>query len=151
LQARKKAKRLLTLKKELALLDKTNTLSKHTNQDCQERLKGLEMQLNTVMLRRRCPFHTCHDVQSVQRIHFVLLGVQVTIKIAETGENRKNYELNIAHLKEEDFEHFNQLRALRKQNQVGEKYNRVRLCRAAKFDEYNCCLVNRITTTSSRK
>src|SRR5690348_7965056 len=40
----------------------------------------------------------------------------VTIKIGETGENRRNYELNIAHLKEEDFEHFNQLKALRKQN-----------------------------------
>lgn len=39
----------------------------------------------------------------------------VMLKIAETAENRKNYELNIAHLKEEDFEHFNQLRALRKQ------------------------------------
>lgn len=53
----------------------------------QERLASLKMQLNTV-----------------------------TIKIAETGENRRNYELNIAHLKEEDFEHFNQLKALRKQN-----------------------------------
>jgi hypothetical protein len=40
----------------------------------------------------------------------------VTIKIAETSENRRNYELNISHLKEEDFEHFNQLKALRKQN-----------------------------------
>ena len=40
----------------------------------------------------------------------------VNIKLAETSENRRNYELNIAHLKEEDFEHFNQLKQLRKQN-----------------------------------
>lgn len=37
----------------------------------------------------------------------------VTIKIAEVAENKKNYETNITHLKEEDFEHNNKLKALR--------------------------------------
>merc|ERR1712006_41139 len=40
----------------------------------------------------------------------------VTIKIAETEENRRNYEMSITHLKEEDFDHFQQLKSLRKQN-----------------------------------
>lgn len=39
----------------------------------------------------------------------------MTIKITETEENRKNYALNIAHLKEEELERFYQLEALRKQ------------------------------------
>jgi len=39
----------------------------------------------------------------------------VTIKIAETEENRRNYALNISHLKEEELERFYQLEALRKQ------------------------------------
>ena len=39
----------------------------------------------------------------------------VTIKISETEENRKNYELNIAHLKEEEFERYFELETLRKQ------------------------------------
>lgn len=75
------------LKKEQKLLTKSNQLSKDTYAQCYEQLKALEMQLNTV-----------------------------TIKISETSENRKNYELSIAHLKEEDFENFNQLKHLRKQN-----------------------------------
>mmetsp|Transcript_2410 Transcript_2410/g.4500 ORF Transcript_2410/g.4500 Transcript_2410/m.4500 type:complete len:1051 (+) Transcript_2410:95-3247(+) len=39
----------------------------------------------------------------------------VTIKITETEENRKNYALNIVHLKEEEYDHHNELEALRKQ------------------------------------
>lgn len=41
----------------------------------------------------------------------------VTIKISETAENRQNYQTNIVHLKEEDFDNFNQLKTLRKQTQ----------------------------------
>lgn len=80
-------KELDALLKEKELLRQSEHLSKENFNACYEQLKSLEMQLNTV-----------------------------TIKIAETSENRRNYELNIAHLKEEDFEHFNQLKALRKQN-----------------------------------
>lgn len=87
-QCQSKGKLLKDLKKELELLDTANKLSDVTQEECNKRLQALNMQLNTVM-----------------------------IKIAETGENRKNYELNIAHLKEEDFEHFNQLKSLRKQMQ----------------------------------
>merc|ERR1711966_177721 len=76
------------LKKEQKLLTKSNQLSKDTYAQCYEQLKALEMQLNTV-----------------------------TIKISETSENRKNYELNIAHLKEEHFDNFNVLKNLRRQNQ----------------------------------
>jgi len=86
--SRKLLREAEALKKEQKLLTKSNQLSKDEYSQCSEQLKGLEMQLNTV-----------------------------TIKIAETSENRRNYELNIAHLKEEDFENFNQLKALRKQNQ----------------------------------
>jgi len=39
----------------------------------------------------------------------------VTIKISETEENRRNYALNISHLKEEELERFYQLEALRRQ------------------------------------
>jgi hypothetical protein len=56
----------------------------------EEKMKGLEMQLDTV-----------------------------TIKINETEENRKNYELNIAHLKEEELDRFFQMEALRKQRYFG--------------------------------
>ena len=52
--------------------------------------------------------------QRVQNLQMQLNTV--TIKISETSENRRNYQLNIAHLKEEDFEHLNQLKALRKQS-----------------------------------
>jgi len=85
--SRNLSKEVEALKKEQKLLQKSNQLSNDEYSQCSEQLKGLEMQLNTV-----------------------------TIKISETSENRKNYELNIAHLKEEDFENFNQLKALRKQN-----------------------------------
>lgn len=86
-EARNKQKRVDDMKKEFDLMTRSSELSKESHQDAYDKLKDLEMQLNTV-----------------------------TIKIAETSENRRNYELNIAHLKEEDFEHFNQLKALRKQN-----------------------------------
>lgn len=84
---RDKAHSLDYVKREAKILQQQAQCSKEDQEVMQQRLKALEMQLNTV-----------------------------TIKIAETSENRKNYELNIAHLKEEDFEHFNQLKSLRKQN-----------------------------------
>lgn len=86
-KARNKSKKLADIKKEIKLLEKSQKLSRTTQDDNEARLEALKMQLNTV-----------------------------TIKIAETGENRKNYELNIAHLKEEDFEHFDKLKNLRKKN-----------------------------------
>merc|ERR1711966_558387 len=45
------------------------------------------------------------------------LEMQLNTVTIKTSENRRNYELSIAHLKEEDFENFNQLKHLRKQNQ----------------------------------
>lgn len=59
----------------------------------QERLKGLEMKLDTV-----------------------------TIKINETEENRKNYELNISHLKQEESERYFLLEALRRQCAETDEY-----------------------------
>lgn len=85
--ARNKAKIYDDMRKEYdTMLNNANAADAANNEE-DEKLKDFQMQLQTV-----------------------------TIKIAETSENRKNYELNIAHLKEEDFEHFNQLKALRKQN-----------------------------------
>ena len=37
----------------------------------------------------------------------------VTIKVAETDQNQRNYRLNIAHLKEEELHHYHRLHALR--------------------------------------
>jgi hypothetical protein len=85
--SRQETKRTTALKKDVESSSKSSEIDKTSNDDASEKLKDLEMRLNTV-----------------------------TIKISETSENRRNYELNIAHLKEEDFEHFNQLKALRKQN-----------------------------------
>jgi chromosome segregation ATPase len=48
----------------------------------------------------------------------------VTIKISETGENRQNYQTNIVHLKEEDFDNFNQLKTLRKQSHDNQAFFR---------------------------
>jgi alpha-tubulin suppressor-like RCC1 family protein len=45
----------------------------------------------------------------------------VTIKINETDQNRKNYELNIAHLKEEEFEWYLETESLRTQVAESEK------------------------------
>jgi len=85
---RSRAESLAELRRDAEVMESAEKLSKVAQDDLSERLNALKMQLNTV-----------------------------TIKIAETGENRRNYELNIAHLKEEDFEHFNQLKLLRRQMQ----------------------------------
>lgn len=87
-ESRSLSREVEALKKEYKLLVKSGQLSKDSYAECYDKLKALEMQLNTV-----------------------------TIKILETAENRKNYELNITNLKDEDFEIYNQLKALRKQNQ----------------------------------
>lgn len=83
--ARARHMQLLDLQRELELLGSATKLQHSDLDKYNKRLDELKMQFNTV-----------------------------TIKIAETAENRRNYELNIAHLKEEDFEHFNQLKTLRK-------------------------------------
>jgi alpha-tubulin suppressor-like RCC1 family protein len=79
--------RLLTdNKQESGALRNANESIKDRTGYFEGRLKALEMKLNTV-----------------------------TIKITETEENRKNYALNISHLKEEELERFYQLEALRRQ------------------------------------
>ena len=62
--------RLDKFSKEFQLLTKSAALSEESDSGDNDKLKGLKMQLNTV-----------------------------TIKIAETSENRQNYETNINHLK----------------------------------------------------
>jgi len=98
----KMAEDLKTLKKEHELLCGSTRAMKKSTSQCNDRLHSLETQLDTV-----------------------------TIKITETEENRKNYELNIAHLKEEEFEHFNELEDLRKQvsdiNQFFKKMNELKI------------------------
>jgi len=89
----KKLKRVISLKKESELIEHHHKLAQDHLSTYHERLNELEMQLNTV-----------------------------TIKIAETSENRHNYELNITHLKEEDFDNFNKLEDLRKQNQENNSF-----------------------------
>lgn len=82
----KKIGQLMESKQQAKALKKSNDSIKDRKGDHESRLKALEMKLNTV-----------------------------TIKITETEENRKNYALNIAHLKEEELERYYQLEALRKQ------------------------------------
>lgn len=81
-----KAKSLLENKQAIKALKRNNIASNDRTKFFDTRVKALEMKLNTV-----------------------------TIKITETEENRKNYALNIAHLKEEELERYYQLEALRKQ------------------------------------
>jgi chromosome segregation ATPase len=103
-KAQDKAEKLAMLKNELALSEQTAAESTGQNNEKTNRLEALKMQLNTV-----------------------------TIKIGETGENRKNYDLSRLHLKEEDFDHFNQLKVLRRQltdtNTFFKKMNDLRLQR----------------------
>mmetsp|Transcript_7386 Transcript_7386/g.11267 ORF Transcript_7386/g.11267 Transcript_7386/m.11267 type:complete len:432 (-) Transcript_7386:46-1341(-) len=89
----KKQEIVTRMKKESDLIKHHSGLADSNLAVFNERLNDLEMQLNTV-----------------------------TIKIAETSENRHNYELNITHLKEEDFDNFNKLEALRKQNQENNSF-----------------------------
>ena len=86
-----------------------------TEEASTERLKALEMRLDTV-----------------------------TIKINETEENRRNYELNIAHLKEEEFERYFQLEALRSQlaqiDDTWVKMNADRVSALAKKEKAEVCV-----------
>lgn len=82
----KKAQKLSRMQREVKYMSTTAKSMKALQSQYEEKLKGLEMQLDTV-----------------------------TIKINETEENRKNYDLNIAHLKEEELDRFFQMEALRKQ------------------------------------
>jgi alpha-tubulin suppressor-like RCC1 family protein len=82
----RKSESLDNMRREHELMVRSIESMHTTKKQRQEKLHQLEMQLDTV-----------------------------TIKIAETEENRKNYELNIAHLKEEEMERFNEVEALRKQ------------------------------------
>ena len=81
-----KARKLSKLQREVKYMSTSAKSMRTVQGQYEEKLKGLEMQLDTV-----------------------------TIKINETEENRKNYELNIAHLKEEELDRFFQMEALRKQ------------------------------------
>ena len=83
---RKRVKILEAIQRKVASLRKNNDSTKSRRKINELLLKALKMKLSTV-----------------------------TIKITETEENRKNYALNIAHLKEEELERFYQLEALRKQ------------------------------------
>lgn len=83
--SRAKAHELADLKKEGMLMERNAETGVQLHVLYSERLERLKMQLNTV-----------------------------NIKILETAENRQNYELNITNLKEEDYDHFNALKELRK-------------------------------------
>jgi chromosome segregation ATPase len=84
--ALKKEQILFENKQDIKAIKKNNEATRERKRVYNARVKALEMKLNTV-----------------------------TIKITETEENRKNYALNIAHLKEEELERFHQLEGLRKQ------------------------------------
>jgi hypothetical protein len=71
-------------RQSIKAMKKNKVMMRECKKLFETRLKALEMKLNTV-----------------------------TIKIAETEENRRNYALNIAHLKEEELERYYQLEALR--------------------------------------
>lgn len=81
----RKSQELIESKQSVKALKKNNDAIRDRKKVFDSRVKALEMKLNTV-----------------------------TIKITETEENRKNYALNIAHLKEEELERFHQLEGLRK-------------------------------------
>lgn len=73
------------LQRELESLQRAYQSSQSGDKQMEKRVNDLEMQLDTV-----------------------------NIKIAETEDNRRNYELNIAHLKEEELENLLKLDALRR-------------------------------------
>jgi len=81
-----KAASLDAMERQTAAMAKSDSNLGGMVKGYEHRLKALEMKLSTV-----------------------------SIKINETEENRKNYALNIAHLKEEETERFYQLEGLRKQ------------------------------------
>jgi len=106
-ETRLKNKKAIDLKRELSLLHQQTTHSNDHFLHYHTRLSALKMQLNTV-----------------------------TIKIAEAEENRRNYELNISHLKEEDFEHFHSLQSLRKQEQELQQFiNKLLSMKTAAMEE----------------
>lgn len=79
-----KSKILAESKQSMKALKSNNAAIRDRKRAYNSRVKTLEMKLNTV-----------------------------TIKILETEENRKNYDLNISHLKDEDMERYNQLKEMR--------------------------------------
>ncbi len=85
IEAHNKALMLNTLKREASLMEQQESGSKALTETSNQQLNNLEMRLNTV-----------------------------TIQIAETAENKANYVTNINHLKEEEFDYFNQLKLLRR-------------------------------------
>ena len=78
---------------ELELIQRSSDALKHTNDTSKYKFKSAESLLKSLSMKLST----------------------VTIKITETEENRKNYALNIAHLKEEELERYYQLEGLRKQ------------------------------------
>ncbi|MES1910326.1 MAG: hypothetical protein MHM6MM_002938 [Cercozoa sp. M6MM] len=81
-----KRQRLIEIRRELNYMTEAEKSMKEARARRAEELQRLTMQLDTV-----------------------------TIKIAEAEENRRNYELNISHLKEEELERFFYMESLRKQ------------------------------------
>jgi len=92
---RKKQRVLEQIQRKVASLRRTNDSSSHRRRIHELLLKALKMKLSTV-----------------------------SIKLTETDENRRNYLLNIAHLKEEELERFYQLEHLRKQVNDNEIFTR---------------------------
>jgi hypothetical protein len=92
---RKKQRVLEQIQRKVASLRRTNDSSSHRRRIHELLLKALKMKLSTV-----------------------------SIKLTETDENRRNYLLNIAHLKEEELERFYQLEHLRKQVADNEIFTR---------------------------
>jgi alpha-tubulin suppressor-like RCC1 family protein len=90
-----RTEQLQVLTRELELLQQQERGVREAHEISTTRLKEIDMKLNTV-----------------------------TIKITETEENKHNYQTNIVHLKEEDFDNFNQLKALRKTSQDNQNFFR---------------------------
>lgn len=93
--AARKLKQLQDFQRQYDAMNKVNDSTKQSTQMSEHTLKALKMKLSTV-----------------------------TIKITETEENRKNYALNIAHLKEEELERYYQLEGLRKKNAENESIHK---------------------------
>lgn len=97
-----KSKILAESKQSMKALKSNNLAVRDRKKAYSSRVKTLEMKLNTV-----------------------------TIKILETEENRKNYDLNISHLKDEDMERYNQLKEMRSHSAaydaLWKKFNEMKL------------------------
>jgi hypothetical protein len=106
-ESRRLARRYADVKREFDVSQSGTSSAMDGAEVLGARLSTLQMQFNTVM-----------------------------IKLSESSENRRNYELNIAHLKEESLEHSNELKALRKQHADTNLYmKRIEVLRGAAHAE----------------